>query len=110
MIRRVTRVPVSSSHCGRTPLPSFGMQARLGAVMILGLLGGCYRGNGGDGGDGGAATDGDDATGSAGASADSGSAGDDGPAPVDCEAGAYGPRRLRLLTRREYHQTIVDLL
>ncbi|MBC8068356.1 MAG: DUF1592 domain-containing protein, partial [Deltaproteobacteria bacterium] len=37
-------------------------------------------------------------------------AGDDGPAPVDCEAGAYGPRRLRLLTRREYHQTIVDLL
>jgi hypothetical protein len=29
---------------------------------------------------------------------------------VDCEAGAYGPRQLRLLTRREYEQTIVDLL
>jgi hypothetical protein len=88
------------------------MQGRLRGVVVLGLLGGCYQGNGGDGGDGGsaAATEGDDAAGTAGTGADSGTAGDDGPAPVDCEAGAYGPRRLRLLTRREYHQTIVDLL
>ena len=87
------------------------MHGRLrGGVVVLGLLGGCYRGNEAhEDGAGSAAGDAGDASGSEGADG-AATAGDDGSAPVDCEAGAYGPRQLRLLTRREYHQTLVDLL
>lgn len=76
-------------------------------VGTLGLASGCYSGlDGGDANGGG----GDAGTGGAeGSGGSDGGAGEAGGVP-GCEGGGLGPRSLRLLTRREYRNTVADLL
>lgn len=79
-------------------------------VVLIGCMAACYRGNDGGAGGGGDGPGGDGTADDGGSGADDGDGDGTAGEPVDCDAGAYGPRRLRLLTRSEYERTLLDLL